>query len=31
VAFAKWQTVADGLSKSIKVGVITGAAECDTL
>ena len=30
-AFPKWQAVADGLSKTIKVGVITDAAECDTL
>ena len=31
VGFAKWQAVSDGTTKPIKVGVITGAAECDTL
>ncbi|MEW5741200.1 MAG: zf-TFIIB domain-containing protein [Myxococcota bacterium] len=31
VPFQKWQNVADGTKKPIKVGVITGRAECDTL
>ena len=28
---AKWRSIADGLKKPIKVGVITGSADCDTL
>lgn len=31
VPFQKWQAVSDGTTKPIKVGVLTGAADCDML
>lgn len=31
VPFQKWQAVSDGTTKPIKVGVLTGAADCDQL
>lgn len=31
VPFSKWQAVSDGTKKPIKVGVLTGAADCDQL